>query len=156
MRKYFIVSSVGTCMPFQRLHNCFAQLFEEKIGMPLLKGNQIRTVSNSTTAILQGFLCNSCSLDSYNAPFAAIKLIPLRNPSEFKDKCSCISTILNNGFPGYRYGLEDVTRLCFYLYFTSFTLCGLSMIHMQVIILTKPNFIFICVYINNIYFLYIK
>lgn len=97
MRKHFIVSSVGILMLFQRLHNCFAHLFEEKIGILPLKGNQIRTVSNSKAATLQGFLCNSHSLDSYNSPFAAVKLIPLRNLSEIKDEYSCISIILSLG-----------------------------------------------------------
>ena len=38
------------------------------------------------------------------------KLIP-SHLSEIKDECSCISVVLTAGLPGYRYGLDVVTRL---------------------------------------------
>lgn len=81
-----------------------------------LKGNQIRTVSHSTAANLQGLLCDSSSLNSCSVPFAAVKLIPLRNLPEIRDDCLCISTIWITGLFGYRYGLEVVTRLNLSIY----------------------------------------
>lgn len=146
MRKYFAVSSMDTLMLFQRLRNCFAQLFEEKIGMPPLKRNQIRTVSNSTAANLQGLLCNSRFLDSCNVPFAALKLIPFRNLSEIKDDCSCISIIL---LTGYNCGLEVVTRL------------SLSLLHQtHIYVYIQPKYLCVCIlcstHIYKIYIIYIK
>lgn len=96
--------------------------------MSPLKGNQIRTMSNSTVAHLQGLLDSSYSLDSYNVPCAAVKLIPFRNLSEIKDECSFISAALTPGLPGYRYGLDVITRLNLSICFTYFPLCGLDSI----------------------------